>query len=120
MPQIAYTLKGLNKYHGTKQVLNNIYLSFFDGAKIGVIGYNGSGKSTLLKIMAGKDKDFQGEAFGRDNLKVGYLEQEPKLDETKNVKENIMEGLGELSKWLKDFNEISAKFGEDMSPEQMD
>jgi energy-dependent translational throttle protein EttA len=120
MPQIAYTLKGLSKYHGTKQVLNNIYLSFYDGAKIGVIGYNGSGKSTLLRIMAGIDKDFQGEAFGRDNLTVGYLEQEPKLNENKTVKENVMEGLGQLATWLKDFNEISAKFGDDMSPDEMD
>ncbi len=120
MPQIAYTLKGLSKYHGTKQVLNNIYLSFYDGAKIGVIGYNGSGKSTLLRIMAGIDKDFQGEAFGRDGLRVGYLEQEPKLDTNKNVKENIMDGLGQLATWLKDFNEMSAKFSDEMSPEEME
>ena len=120
MPQIAFTLKGLSKYRGTKQVLNNIYLSFFDGAKIGIIGYNGSGKSTLLRIMAGVDKEFQGEAFGRDGLRVGYLEQEPKLDETKSVKENIMDGLGDLSKWLREFNEVSGRFGEDLSPEEMD
>jgi energy-dependent translational throttle protein EttA len=120
MAQIAFTLKGLSKYHGTKQILNNIYLSFFDGAKIGVIGYNGSGKSTLLRIMAGVDKEYQGEAFGRDNLRVGYLEQEPKLNESKNVRENVMEGLGDLGKWLKEFNEVSARFGEDLSPEEMD
>jgi sulfate-transporting ATPase len=120
MPQIAYTLKGLSKYHGTKQILNNIYLSFFDGAKIGIIGYNGSGKSTLMRIMAGVDKEFQGEAFAREGLRVGYLEQEPKLDESKSVKENVMEGLGELSRWLKEFNEVSARFSEDLSPEEMD
>jgi energy-dependent translational throttle protein EttA len=120
MPQIAYTLKGLNKYHGTKQVLKDVYLSFYDDAKIGVIGFNGSGKSTLLRIMAGIDKDFQGEAFAKDGLTVGYLAQEPKLDETKTVKENVMEGIGELAQWLKDFEDISAKFAEEMTPEEMD
>lgn len=120
MPQIAFTLKGLNKYHGSKQVLKDVYLSFYDDAKIGVIGFNGSGKSTLLRIMAGIDKEFQGEAFAKDGLTVGYLEQEPKLDESKTVKENVMEGVGELAQWLRDFESISAKFAEEMTPEEMD
>jgi len=120
MPQIAYTLKGLNKYHGSKQVLKNVYLSFFDDAKIGIIGYNGAGKSTLLRIMAGIDTDFQGEAFAKDGLTVGYLEQEPKLNEEKTVKENVMEGVGEVAQWLQDFNTISEKFAEEMTPEEME
>lgn len=120
MPQIAFTLKGLNKYHGTKQVLKDVYLSFYDDAKIGVIGLNGSGKSTLLRIMAGIDKEFQGEAFAREGLTVGYLEQEPKLDESKTVKENVMEAVGELAGWLREFEEVSAKFAEEMTPEQME
>jgi energy-dependent translational throttle protein EttA len=120
MPQIAYTLKGLNKYHGSKQVLKDVYLSFYDDAKIGVIGFNGSGKSTLLRIMAGVDKEFQGEAFAKDGLTVGYLAQEPRLDESKTVKENVMEGVGPIADWLREFEEISAKFAEEMSPEDMD
>ncbi len=120
MPQIAYTLKGLNKYHGTKQVLKNVYLSFYDDAKIGIIGYNGAGKSTLLRIMAGIDTDFQGEAFAKEGLTVGYLEQEPKLNEEKTVKENVMEAVGEMAGWLKDFETISEKFNEEMTPEEME
>jgi sulfate-transporting ATPase len=120
MPQIAYTLKGLNKYHDTKQVLKNVFLSFYDDAKIGVIGFNGSGKSTLLRIMAGIDKEFQGEAFAKDGLTVGYLAQEPKLSEDKTVKENVMEGVGPIADWLKEFEEISAKFAEEMSADDMD
>lgn len=120
MPQIAYTLKGLSKYHGSKQVLKDVYLSFFDDAKIGIIGYNGAGKSTLLRIMAGIDKDFQGEAFAKDGLTVGYLPQEPHLNPEKTVKENVMEAVGELAGWLQEFNEVSAKFAEEMTPEEMD
>jgi sulfate-transporting ATPase len=118
--QIIFTLKGLNKYHGDKQVLKNIYLSFFYGAKIGVIGLNGSGKSTLLKIIAGLDKEFQGEIFSREGTSFGYLAQEPKLSEDKTVKENVMEGIGKVADLLKEFNEVSAKFGDDMSSEAMD
>lgn len=121
MPQIIYTLKGLNKtYPPSKQVLKDVYLSFFDGAKIGIIGGNGSGKSTLLKIIAGVDQEFQGEAFAREGAKIGYLAQEPSLNNSKTVKENVMDGLGEIASLLKQFEEISAKFTEDLSPEQMD
>ncbi|MGE0633776.1 MAG: ATP-binding cassette domain-containing protein, partial [Pseudobdellovibrionaceae bacterium] len=87
--EIIYTMKGVGKvYPPTRYVLKNIYLSYFYGAKIGVLGLNGSGKSTLLKIMAGVDKEFLGEAFPAKKMKVGYLEQEPKLEEDKTVKEN--------------------------------
>lgn len=119
--EIIYTMKGVGKvYPPSRWVLKDIYLSYFYGAKIGVLGLNGSGKSSLLKIMAGIDHDFVGEAFPARDFKVGYLPQEPQLDEAKTVKENVMDGLGELPKLLKEFNEISEKFAEDMSPEQME
>ncbi|HVJ65138.1 MAG TPA: energy-dependent translational throttle protein EttA [Bdellovibrionota bacterium] len=121
MPQIIYTLKGLSKIHPpSKQVLKDIYLSFYDDAKIGIIGVNGSGKSTLLKIMAGIDTDFAGEAFIGEGKTVGYLAQEPELDPTKNVKENVMEGLKEIANLLKEFEDISMKFGEEMTDVQME
>jgi sulfate-transporting ATPase len=111
--QYAYVMKGLSRtFPGGKKVLENIYLSFYPGAKIGVLGPNGSGKSSLLKIMAGLDKDFTGEAWSAEGIKVGYLEQEPKLDSKKNVMENIMEALGEKKALLDRFNEVSNKLGE--------
>lgn len=119
--QFAYTMKGLGKvYPPNKQVLKDIYLSFYYGAKIGVLGLNGAGKSTLLKIMAGIDKEFVGEAFPGEKIKVGYLPQEPKLDETLTVKENVMQGLGDVVKYLKRFEEINNKFAEEMTPEAME
>jgi ATP-binding cassette ChvD family protein len=120
-PQYMYVMKGLTKaYPGGKKVFEDIYLSFYPGAKIGVLGPNGSGKSSLLKIMAGVDKEFHGEAWAADGVKVGYLEQEPKLDTTKTVHENVMEGLAEKKAYLDEFNEISMKFAEEMTPEEMD
>src|SRR5271168_4911947 len=119
--KFAFTMQGVGKmYPPSKQVLRDIYLSFYYGAKIGVLGLNGSGKSTLLKIMAGLDKDFVGEAFPGERVKVGYLSQEPKLDETKTVKENVQEGMGEVVGLLKRFEAINAKFSEEMTPEQME
>lgn len=120
MPQIIYTLKGLMKAHQQKVVLKDIYLSFFDGAKIGVLGANGSGKSSLLRIMAGVDRDFQGEAFAREGVKIGYLAQEPELDPTKTVKEIVTEGVAETAALLKEFETISEKFSEEMTPEAME
>ncbi len=122
MAQIIYTMKGLSKTHkaADKQVLKNIYLSFFDGAKIGVLGLNGSGKSSLLKIMAGIDNDYQGEAFLGQGKTVGYLPQEPQLTPGKTVKENVMEGVAETAQLLKDFEAIAEKFAEEMTPEQME
>ncbi|MES2769185.1 MAG: energy-dependent translational throttle protein EttA [Bdellovibrionota bacterium] len=120
MAQIIYTMKGLTKSYNQKVILKDIYLSFFDGAKIGILGLNGSGKSTLLKIMAGLDKDYNGEAFVREGTKVGYLAQEPQLDDTKTVKENVLEGVKEIADLLTEFESIGAKFAEEMTPEEMD
>ena len=108
-------------YPPNKQVLRDISLSFFYGAKIGVLGLNGSGKSTLLKIMAGLEKNFNGEAKAGDGITVGYLPQEPVLDETKNVKENVMEGMGPIVKWLKRYNEITEMFSDpNLDPDKME
>jgi energy-dependent translational throttle protein EttA len=119
---IIYTMKGVSKiYPPQRFVLKDIYLSYFYGAKIGVLGLNGSGKSSLLKIMAGVDKDFVGEAFPARSFKVGYLEQEPKLDETMTVKENIFSGMGELPLLMKEFNQINEKFNDpDLDPDKME
>lgn len=118
--QYSYVMKGLNKaFPGGKQILKDIYLSFFPGAKIGVIGVNGAGKSTLLKIMAGIDQDFQGEAWAADGVKVGYLPQEPQLDPTKSVFDNVMEGVQETKELLNQFEALSARFGEELSDEEM-
>ncbi len=119
--EIIYTMKGVGKvYPPNRYVLKNIYLSYFYGAKIGVLGLNGSGKSTLLKIMAGVDHEFLGEAFPARAFKVGYLQQEPQLDVKKTVKENVMDGLGELNELLLEFNRINDKFSEEMTPEAME
>lgn len=102
-----------------REILKNITLSFLPGAKIGVLGLNGSGKSSLLRIMAGEDKDFIGEATAHPGLKIGYLSQEPKLDPNKTLRENVIEGIPEVFKLLERFNEISMKFCEPMSDEEM-
>lgn len=119
---IIYTMKGVGKvYPPNKFVLKDIYLSYYYGAKIGVLGLNGAGKSSLLKIMAGVDQDFVGEAFPARDFKVGYLEQSPKLDETKTVKENILSGMGEIATLLSDFQKINDKFSDpDLAPEEME
>ena len=99
-------------YQGSdKQVLKNIYLSFFYGAKIGILGLNGSGKSSLLKIIAGVDKNYQGDVVFAPGYTVGYLEQEPKLDETKTVIEVVREGAAEIFALLEEFNKINDDFG---------
>ncbi len=120
--EIIYTMKGVSKvYPPNKYVLKDIYLSYFYGAKIGVLGLNGSGKSSLLKIMAGVDHDFLGESFPAKEFKVGYLKQEPELDAAKTVKENIMDGLGDLNKYLKEFEELSLKMcDENITPDEME
>ena len=118
--QYVFVMQNLTKvFPGGKELFKGITLSFLPGAKIGVLGVNGAGKSTLLKIMAGVDKDFNGEAWAADGVKVGYLEQEPKLDPSKNAMENIMDGLGETRDLLKKFEEVSMKFAEPMSDEEM-
>jgi sulfate-transporting ATPase len=118
--QFIYVMKGLTKtYAGGKTVLNNVYLSFYPDAKIGVLGVNGAGKSTLLKIMAGIDTEFSGEAWVADGARVGYLEQEPKLDVNKTVAENVMDGLREVKQTVDRFNEVSAELGEVEDPDRM-
>ena len=118
MAQYVYTMSGVGKIvPPNRTILKDISLSFFPGAKIGVLGLNGAGKSTLLKIMAGLDTEILGEAKPQADLKIGYLPQEPLLDPTKDLRTNIEEGLGEVSALLKEFNEISDKFSETMSEE---
>src|SRR5215475_5841748 len=119
--QYIFTMKDLRRIHPpNKEVLKGIWLSFYPAAKIGVIGANGAGKSTLLRIMAGVDKDFLGEAWPAEGTKIGYLPQEPQLDTTKTVKENVEEGVHEVRDLLKRFDEINAKFAEELSPEEME
>src|SRR6188474_677281 len=119
--QYIYTMKGLGKVHPPDAVvLKDIWLSFFPGAKIGVLGLNGAGKSSLLKIMAGEDHEFIGEAFPADGITVGFLPQEPRLDSTKDVKGNVEEGVAEIKALLDRYDALNMKLGEDMSPEAMD
>ena len=119
--QYTYVMKDLRKLVPPKrEILKGIWLSFYPGAKIGVLGNNGAGKSTLLRIMAGVDKDFLGEAWPAPGLKIGYLPQEPHLDETKTVKENVDEGVSETRALLQRFEDISMKLGEDMPPAKME
>src|SRR5258708_12166450 len=111
--QYIYVMKGLNKtFPGGKQVLKDIWLSFFPGAKIGVLGLNGAGKSTLLKLMAGQDDNFTGEAWAAEGAKVGMLEQEPKLDGNKDVLGNVMDGAGEMARMMARFEEVSNAFSD--------
>lgn len=120
MAQYIFTMQGVGKTVPPKrEILKNIYLSFFPGAKIGVLGLNGSGKSTLLKIMAGMDKDFHGEAIPQAGIKIGYLEQEPRLDPNKNVRGNVEDGVGESMRLLNRYNEISMRFAEPMTDDEM-
>ena len=120
MAQFIYTMNRVGKVVPPKRIiLRDISLSFFPGAKIGVLGLNGSGKSTLLKIMSGMDKDIEGEARAQTGIKVGYLPQEPLLDEAKTVREIVGEGVGEVQKLLDRFNAISDKFAEPMSDDEM-
>jgi len=121
MPQFIYTMKGLGKVHPPDaKVLEDIWLSFLPGAKIGVLGLNGAGKSSLLKIMAGEDTSFLGEAFPADGISVCFLHQEPRLDPTKTVLGNVEEGVAEIKALLTRYDDVNAKLGEDLSPEEMD
>lgn len=117
--QYVYVMKGLTKSINGKEILKETWLSFLPGAKIGIIGHNGAGKSTIMKIMAGLDKEYEGEAFVADGVKIGYLPQEPQLDPNKNVFENIMDGLAEKKALIDEFNEVSAKFAEEMTDDEM-
>jgi ATP-binding cassette ChvD family protein len=119
--QYIFTMQDLRRVHPpNKEVLKGIYLSFFPGAKIGVIGGNGAGKSTLLRIMAGVDKDFFGEARPADGITVGYLPQEPQLDASKDVLGNVEEAVAATKKLLTRFDEVNLRLGEDITPDEMD
>ena len=119
--QYIYVMKGLSKtYPGGRAVLENIWLSFLPGAKIGVLGYNGAGKSTLLRIMGGLEREFQGEGWAAEGAKVGYLAQEPELDPAKDVWGNVMDGVAETKALVDRFNAVSAHFAEDLDGDEME
>ncbi|MBN2369386.1 MAG: energy-dependent translational throttle protein EttA [Vicinamibacteria bacterium] len=121
MPQYIFTMKGLRKVTPQgKEILRGIWLAFYSGAKIGVLGANGAGKSTLLRIMAGIDTDFAGEAFSAEGVTVGYLSQEPRLDQRKNVKEHVEEAVREKRSLLDRFDTLTTKLGESARPDEMD
>lgn len=119
MSQYVYVMKALSKAIGGRQILKETWLSFLPGAKIGIIGPNGSGKSTLLKIMAGLDREFEGEAWVADGIKIGYLAQEPQLDPSKNVYQNIMESLKHKKTLIDQFNAVNAKFSGPLTDDEM-
>jgi ATP-binding cassette ChvD family protein len=117
-PQYVFVMKGLSKtYPGGKQVLKDIWLSFYPGAKIGIVGVNGAGKSTLMRIMAGQDKEFTGEAWAADGIRMGYLPQEPQLDPTKDVRGNVMEGVAKKKALVDRYNEIAANYSDETADE---
>ena len=119
--KIIFSMNGVGKIlpHNNKVILKNIYLSFFYGAKIGIIGLNGSGKSTLLKIIAGIENSYQGEVVFAPGYTVGYLEQEPVLDDQKTVKEIVEEGVKEVADLMKEYDAVNAKFAEPLSDDEM-
>ena len=121
MPQFIYTMKGLGKVHPPDaRVLDDIWLSFYYGAKIGVLGLNGAGKSSLLKIMSGEDQRFIGEAFPAAGISIGFLHQEPQLDPAKTVLGNVEEGVAPIKALLARYDAVNEKLGEELSPEEMD
>ena len=115
--QFVYFMQGLTKSYPTRKVLDNVHLSFYPDAKIGVLGVNGSGKSTLLRIMAGLDKEYNGEAWVAEGARVGYLEQEPHLDETKTVRENVMLGVAKQKAILDRYNELAMNYSDETADE---
>ncbi|MDH4184769.1 MAG: ATP-binding cassette domain-containing protein, partial [Nitrospinota bacterium] len=118
--EYVFTISGLSKSHGTKTLFENIHLSFYNDAKIGIVGDNGSGKSTLLAIMAQKRTDFTGEAKPRKGVKIGYLPQEPLLTQGKNVRENVEEAFAEIKKMLADYQAISDSMATGLSDDEME
>src|SRR5712671_4224734 len=112
--QFVYFMQGLSKtYPGNRKVLDNVHLSFYPDAKIGVLGVNGSGKSTLLRIMAGIDKEFSGEGWVSEGARVGYLEQEPQLDPSKSVRANVMKGVAAQQAILERYNELAMNYSDE-------
>ncbi|HVJ67760.1 MAG TPA: ATP-binding cassette domain-containing protein, partial [Caulifigura sp.] len=120
MAQYIFTMEAVSKIYDEKVILKDIWLSFYPGAKIGVLGNNGSGKSTLLRIMAGEDKNFEGEARPAKGIKIGYFAQEPRLDPEKTVDQCVAEGVAESQAILDRYNEINAKLCEPLEPEEME
>src|SRR6516162_9584005 len=118
--QYIFTIENLSKTYGKREVLKNIWLAFYPGAKIGVIGSNGAGKSTLLRVMALVEKDFVGSARPADGIRIGFVPQEPRLDETKDVRGNIEEAVARLRALLQRSEELGAKFGENLDDEAME
>src|SRR5438034_4849648 len=116
--KVIYSMIGVSKFYYKKAILKDIYLSYFYGAKLGVIGLNGSGKSSLLRILAGVDKEIIGETVISSGYTVGYLEQEPLIDDARTVRQVVEEAVAETIKLLKEFEEINARFGEEMSDEE--
>src|SRR5512134_1380091 len=120
-PQFIFTMKDLRKITPQgKEILRGIWLSFYFGAKIGVLGANGAGKSSLLRIMAGEDTTFTGEAFPAPGISIGFLQQEPRLDPTKTVRGNVEEGVAAIKALLTRYDEVNARLGEDLSAEEME
>ena len=115
--QFVYFMQGLTKSYPTRKVLDNVHLSFYPDAKIGVLGVNGSGKSTLLRIMAGLDKEYNGEAWVAEGARVGYLEQEPQLDADKTVRENVMLGVAKQKAILDRYNELAMNYSDETADE---
>src|ERR1700689_671236 len=116
--QFVYHMEGLTKtYPGNRKVLENIHLSFYPDAKIGVLGVNGAGKSTLLRIMAGLDKEYNGEAWAAEGARVGYLPQEPQLDPSKSVRDNVMEGVAPQKAIVDRYNEIAINYSDETADE---
>jgi len=118
--EYVFTISGLSKTYGAKTVLENINLSFYHGAKIGIVGENGSGKSTLLKIMAGEDTEFDGKADPLKGTRIGFISQEPHLDMNKTVRENVEDAFSDIKKLLNEFNEVSTKMGEPLPDDEME
>lgn len=118
--KIIYSMIRVTKRHGQREVLKDISLSYFYGAKIGVLGLNGSGKSSLLKILAGVDQNFDGKTVLAPGFTIGYLEQEPLVDETRTVREVVEEGVQDIVDLVKEFEEINARFADPMEPDEMD
>src|ERR1700680_904163 len=117
-PQYVFVMKGLSKtYPGGKPVLKDIWLSFYPGAKIGIVGVNGAGKSTLMRLMAGHDKEFTGEAWAANGVTTGYLPREPQLDPKKDARGNVMEGVAAKKALLDRYNEIAANYSDDTAEE---
>src|SRR5437588_5932753 len=118
--QYIFTIENLSKAYAKREVLKNIWLAFYPGAKIGVIGSNGSGKSTLLRVMALQDKDFVGSARPADGITIGYIPQEPRLDDTKDVRECLEEAVASTRAVLRRHEEISARLSEPLDPDTME